>query len=424
MAWNGSTAGSGALSGAGTGASAGMMIGGPVGAAIGAGAGAVLGGVIGGLFGSDDAKKAREAMEAAMAEIQAVGAPPALAEKIIYDKMVSVGNFTPEIAQFIQSQAVPIAKDALKDNPEYVQKMEAQSSALAQLARTGIGVEDIAAFQKAQNQAATNLNAAQQDVIRKAQETGRSRDGATLLAQMLNAQNASQQEAQNNLDVAARASAARREAINQAFNAADSLRQRDMSTKQYNRNMLLDTLKNEDTYSRRLNELNTRTRNDAGLRNIENSQNISNRNVEISNQQMQDRIRQQQWEYQQRLVKAEAMARARQGQQQYYENAANRNAQQINDMIGGIGQMAGAYGQYQNNQLQRDYLKARTDAMKNTNNPSRVPTNNGMATMRVGSYSGFTPINDDKIYNLPQIDEDNVYNPEFLDSRMVWGRRS
>src|SRR5574343_441398 len=333
MAWNGSTAGSGALSGAGTGASAGMMIGGPVGAAIGAGAGAVLGGVIGGLFGSDDAKKAREAMEAAMAEIQAVGAPPALAEKIIYDKMVSVGNFTPEIAQFIQSQAVPIAKDALKDNPEYVQKMEAQSSALAQLARTGIGVEDIAAFQKAQNQAATNLNAAQQDVIRKAQETGRSRDGATLLAQMLNAQNASQQEAQNNLDVAARASAARREAINQAFNAADSLRQRDMSTKQYNRNMLLDTLKNEDTYSRRLNELNTRTRNDAGLRNIENSQNISNRNVEISNQQMQDRIRQQQWEYQQRLVKAEAMARARQGQQQYYENAANRNAQQINDMI-------------------------------------------------------------------------------------------
>src|SRR5574343_469326 len=390
MAWNGSTAGSGALSGAGTGASAGMMIGGPVGAAIGAGAGAVLGGVIGGLFGSDDAKKAREAMEAAMAEIQAVGAPPALAEKIIYDKMVSVGNFTPEIAQFIQSQAVPIAKDALKDNPEYVQKMEAQSSALAQLARTGIGVEDIAAFQKAQNQAATNLNAAQQDVIRKAQETGRSRDGATLLAQMLNAQNASQQEAQNNLDVAARASAARREAINQAFNAADSLRQRDMSTKQYNRNMLLDTLKNEDTYSRRLNELNTRTRNDAGLRNIENSQNISNRNVEISNQQMQDRIKQQ----------------------------------QINDMIGGIGQMAGAYGQYQNNQLQRDYLKARTDAMKNTNNPSRVPTNNGMATMRVGSYSGFTPINDDKIYNLPQIDEDNVYNPEFLDSRMVWGRRS
>jgi hypothetical protein len=219
-----------------------------------------------------------------------------------------------------------------------------------------MGLEDVAAFQKAQNQAARNLASAQQDVLRGAQQRGQSSGGAALLGQLLNAQQAAQMESDAGLDIAARAAEARRAAINQAFNAADTMRQRDTQLQQYNKNMKLEALKNEDVYSRRLNEVNVGARNQANLRNLDNVQGIANQNVGLTNQQMRDRVNAQQWAYQQQLARAQARANAQIGQANYYQGQAAANAQNAQAIASGIGQTAGSIGQAYNNQKMADAI--------------------------------------------------------------------
>lgn len=170
----------------------GTFLGGPAGAAI----GSIAGSIFGGLFDGDDNARADAAFSRAMAEIEAIGAPPETAKEIIYKNFVQVG-IEPQLAE----KAVTLAAPKVAEIQEAPELRSAKMEALRGLREAGRGetLEQRAALQQGRLQAQRDTEAKIQQIKQQFQQRGGFSPSLELAA-MLQAESAgSAQEAEERL---------------------------------------------------------------------------------------------------------------------------------------------------------------------------------------------------------------------------------
>src|SRR6266700_1863529 len=185
----------------------------PLGGALISGVGGVLSGIIGGIASASQRAAAEKASQDALAQIQAIGAPPNLAQQIILQKFQSAGVLTPEIEHNINLGVSQVSQ--IKDNAATTNAQNQALQLIQQRAQGGLSPQDQANLAHIKNQAATSLQGKLQQIQQNAAQRGMGNSGAALAAQLSAAQGGAQQESEQGMQQGAIASQ----------NALDALRQ-------------------------------------------------------------------------------------------------------------------------------------------------------------------------------------------------------
>jgi hypothetical protein len=269
----------GATLGGGAGAALGSL-GGPGGTALGMQLGTTFGGMIGGLF--DEGPDVQAYLDQMAALYDGIVAPD-LAKAIVYAQYKQGGTLTPQ-----QLSQLPVeVQEAvqLRESPEFKQKQKAQLQQLEQLSRTGMGPQEMLALEKSRQAAAADAQSRLKSLMQQYQQMGQLGGGAAFAAQLSSAQAADQQEAMTNMQAAAMAAENRRNAIQQAFQAASGMRQQDLQVNQYNtenrRQKQMFDIQNAMTRQQQ----NAQYANQANIMNLQRQQQVADMNMQQLNQE-------------------------------------------------------------------------------------------------------------------------------------------
>lgn len=301
----------------------------------------VVGGIIGRIASRGDRRKAEQAMQDAIAEIEKLGVPPELYKDFILDKFNSVGILSPELEDEITvgvSQAAQVQEDpALRGSQ--VQALEM----LKERGRAGLTAEDRAALSKIRRDVEGDRSARLERVKQSMAERGLSGSGAELAASLSAAQGGANLQQEEGERVAAEASRRALDALTRGADLASGIRGQDL-TANTQRAQAADEFKKFDT----ANAVNRQTRNVASknlamAQNLENAQNIANRNVEMQNAQRAKVEEAKRQKYLDNVERAKLGAGAKQGLANIYGGKAADTAQMAQGIGSGVGNLAAAY---------------------------------------------------------------------------------
>lgn len=295
--------------------------------------------VVGAVQAGEERDAAREAMNSALAEIKAVGAPPDYAREIIYEKFKQAGLLTPEVEKQINLGVSKVSK--IVDNEK---TKAAQMKALDQMqqrAKGGFTAEDKAAINKAKLDIANQNQAQQSQIIQNMAQRGMGGAGAELAARLGAQQQGSNMLSQQGMDLASTAS---RNALDAARLSGDFAGQ--IGQQQFQR----DTARAEaEDAVNRFNIENAMGRqsrnvdrsNAANEYNVKRQQYVSDLNVQQQNAEL---LRQREAE-RQRWLDQLGLAKAKAGQHVNLANQSMQSAQQVasdwGNISGGFGTMLG-----------------------------------------------------------------------------------
>lgn len=329
----------------------------------------VIGGVaslVGGISGagaqSDARQQSKEAYEQSVRDLEAIGIPTAEAQQMTMEQYQSQGQWTPEL-----QQAVSLGDTALggvNTDPAYKQ---AQMQALGKLQdignNGGMTLEDRANSERVQGGIDAKERGSREAILQRAQQSGGYGSGTSLVAQLMNQQNASNQAHQVGLDTEASAQKRALDALTQGGSLASNLRSQDYG-EQSNAAAARDAIAKWNAANQQgVQGQNTALTNDAAQKNLLAQQQLSNANVDTrnKNQAYNKGLIQQQYNNQLELAKAKANARA--GQAQNATAGGNAAAATAAGVGNAINQGATAYGNYANNQDATAAYKDRTAAL-------------------------------------------------------------
>jgi hypothetical protein len=336
-----------------------------MGALIGAVGGPILGGIIGSIAGGSDRAAAQQASQQALAQIQAVGASPDLAQQIVLQQFKQAGILTPQLEQNINQQfSQVIGNDPTLRN--------AQLGALTQLqgqANTGLNAADQAALQQIQNNANAAAQGKAQQIQQQYQSMGEGGSGAQLAGELAAGQGGAQQQSAAGLQQAGLQSQRALEALTASGQLAGQVRSADTATTQAN-------IANQNAINQfntanalGIQQANTNAQNQAQAANLANAQNLSNINTQAANQEQQRELQAQQQMFQNNLGLAQAKANALNQQASNLNQLGQQTAQGWTNVGTGVGQGFGAYANSQaNNGLAGAYNNNNQGNNSNANN--------------------------------------------------------
>jgi hypothetical protein len=340
------------MSGSQIGSGAGATIGNIIAPGIGGAIGSFAGGILGGLF--DEGPDVQAYLDQMAALYDGIVAPD-LAKAIVYAQYKQGGTLTPQ-----QLSQLPVeVQEAvqLRESPEFKQKQKAQLQQLEQLSRTGMGPQEMLALEKSRQAAAADAQSRLKSLMQQYQQMGQLSGGAAFAAQLSSAQAADQQEAMTNMQAAAMAAENRRNAIQQAFQAASGMRQQDLQVNQYNtenrRQKQMFDIQNALTRQQQ----NAQYANQANIMNLQRQQQVADMNMQQLNQET---YRQKFLAPQQMFSNQMALANAKAGVLAQKAGLAQQQAQmqsQANmNFMTGLSQTSMAFGNMQqNDQLMQMY---------------------------------------------------------------------
>lgn len=314
----------------------------------GAGIGASLGASIGGLFDTDDSD---EWIQKALAQYEGL-VPPDLARAIALTQYQQGGTLTPE-----QISSLPIeAQQAVKivESPEMRQKQEVQRQALEQLSRTGMGPQELLALEKVRRTTAADAQSQLESLKNKYQQMGQAGGGASLAASLAATQGASDRAAMEGMTASAQAAENRRAAIKGAMDAASSMRATDLSVAE--KNAENERQKQQFDIQNALNrqQWNAKTREEANRLNLARQQDVMDRNVGQQNAELRRQRAAEGETYQNKFQLAQAKAGAYGGRADIEQKRSQAQAQNWQNIAGGIGQGFGAYAKYKQDEEGED----------------------------------------------------------------------
>jgi hypothetical protein len=279
--------------------------------------------------GKSELRKARNVMEEQMARLEAIGIPSVEAQKIALE--------SPELIDLLEAEALaPSRFEQIEMDPRLQAAQLAALEDVSGLARTGLGVEDRAAFNEIARRASAQAQAQRATSLQQAQESGRLDSGMALLADLQGAQAASQMAAQQGEQVAARAAEARRAALGQQASMASQMQQQQ-----------LGLAGQKASAADAIAQFNTQQRMGVQAQNLAARQAIENQRIATANQQQMYNKALLQQKFQNELAKAGGQGQASQNMANLYaqQAAAAQQAQQA--LVGGLfkagGTAAGAY---------------------------------------------------------------------------------
>jgi hypothetical protein len=322
----------------------------------------LLFGLLGGLF--DEGPDVQGYIDE-MAKLYEGILPPDLSKAIVYAQYKQGGSLTPQ-----QLSELPIeAQQAVQlvESPEFKQKQKVQLQQLEQLSQTGMGPQEIFALEQSRRAAAGDAQARFKSLMQQYQQMGQAGGGASLAAQLQSAQAADDREAMANMQAAAMAAENRRNAIQQAFQAASGMRQQDLQVNQYNtenrRQKQMFDIQNAMTRQQQ----NAQYANQANMYNLQRQQQVADMNLQQLNQEI---YRQQFLAPQQMFQNQMAIANAKAGVLAQKAGLAQQQAQMqsqadMNFMMGAAQLGLGVNQMQQNNRLLDIYAQRGVPSMAN-----------------------------------------------------------
>lgn len=302
------------------------------------------------LFGGDDGS---QYLQQQLQQYEGI-IPPDLAKAIVYTQFQQGGQLTPE-----QISSLPIeAQEAIKlvESPEMRQKQEVQRQNLEQLARTGMGPQELLALEKVRRTTAADAQSQLKSLMGKYAQMGQAGGGASLAAALESGQGASDRAAMEAMTASAQAAENRRAAIKGAMDAASSMRATDLSVAE--RNVENERRKQEFDTSNQLarQQWNAKAREEANRYNIARQQDVMDRNIGQQNAELLRQRNAQNQMFANQMQLADAKARAYGGQASAARDRSASQAQNWSNIFGGISSLASSYGQYQNQQNRNKIL--------------------------------------------------------------------
>lgn len=295
----------------------------------------IVGGLIGGSSASKERNAANNARNAALAQFAGISLPDLEAMKLNPELFSSAGTLTPEMIQQISQGDT--ALEGISIDPRLRASQMAALDQMSGIASSGMSEGDVAAFELARRNAASEAQAKQGQILQNMAQRGQSGSGAELAASLANAQGSADRLQQAQLEEAKQRQAARMAALQQQANMSSGLRSADYS-EQSNLASARDAIARFNAANaQNVAQANTGARNTAQASNLQNDQNIRNQNATTNNtaQQYNKQLQQQQFQNQMNLAGAKANALTGNA------NAADQRAGQTAGMWAGIGQGVG-----------------------------------------------------------------------------------
>lgn len=263
-------------------------------------------------------------LEKAAFEFEKVKVPTIEDQKIQLEKYVKSGDLTPEQAQvFLQD---PSAMNEISLDPALKQAQYDALNSLQEIGNEGgLTAMDKAKLAQIQTEENTAARGQRQAILQNAQERGVGGSGLEMLSQMQNQQDSATRASQRGLDVAALAQERALQALQQAGQLGGQMQAQDFSQK-------ADVARQNDAINQfnaqnktQVGMANTNTTNDAKKYNHVNTQDIANKNVDLTNSQTTYNKGLQQTEFENKMAIAGGKAGAYGSQaEQRMSDSANK----------------------------------------------------------------------------------------------------
>lgn len=309
--------------------------------AISAVAAPIVSGAVGSIMGSGDRKRAQKNIKKALAELNAVGAPPDLSREILMREFQSAGILTPELEEDIGLAETEFR--AIQEDPELRQVQLEALNKFKQQSETGLGAEERAAFNQIQKGIRQDQRAKQEQILADAARRGQAGGGASLIAQLQSSQSGADQAAEQGNELAALIAQRVRQGTSDLSQASSGLRTQDYSVASDKaraideRNRFL----NQNATSRQMR--NVGSKNEAQQYNLSNQQRLGEMNTNLANQEKLRQAEAERQFYLDKLGLAQAKAAARVGQAANYQAQADRTAEMAAGIGKGVGEGISAY---------------------------------------------------------------------------------
>lgn len=276
--------------------------------------------------GKSEMEESARLMQDNVARLQAIGIPTVEAQKIALK--------SPELVGLLQAEF--LGPSAFQDVQEDPRLKSAQLSALeemTQIAKTGLGAEDRAAFNEVRRQAAGMAQAQKATTLQQMQERGMGDSGANLVAQLLSGQSAADMASQQGDRLASQASSARRQALGQQSSMASQMSQQQIAL-----------AGQKASAADVINQFNTQNRQGVNARNLDTQQRISEVGDATRNQQEMYNRGLIQQQFQNQMARATGVTGAQTNLANTYaqQGAAAQQAQQA--QTGAVLNLAGTLG--------------------------------------------------------------------------------
>lgn len=279
--------------------------------------------------GKDQMEESLQLQKDARDELKGLYVPTTAEQEILLQN--------PELAGLLEAEQLQDSR--LNDVSTDPRLKQAQMSALEQLSglsETGLGAEDVAAFNNLRRQSGAEAQAQNASVLQNAASQGTLTSGNTLMAQLMAGQQGANRTSEGAEALAAQASQARREALSMKANMASQLGAQDFSQK--------SSVKVADDAIDRFNKGN---RQDVNATNLNNRQNISNQSNANVNRQTEYNKGLVQQQFQNNLAKSTGVAQQTGNLAAAYGAQGQAAAQGQADMKSGLlnagAQMGAAY---------------------------------------------------------------------------------
>ena len=312
-----------------------------------AGIAAVGSAAIGAASSASQRQAAQDALNNAMQQINAVGAPPDLAQQIILQQFQQAGVLTPALSQTFQQGASQL--NGYQNSQQTTQAQTAALQGLQQRAQGGLTAEDRAALNQAQMQSNQNINSNRQAIIQSLQQRGQNTQGAEIAAQLGAAQAGGNQMAMQGQQTAGLASQQALSALGQSGQLAGQMQAQQFSqaAQQAAAQNAINQFNTQNQQA--VQNQNVAAQNQAQYYNLGNQQNLANANVSQQNAEAQRELAAQQTMYQDALQRAQAAASVSLGAAPQYNAGAQQTSQAWNNIGTGV---AGAINSQNNSNIQ------------------------------------------------------------------------
>lgn len=295
--------------------------------------------IIGGLMGQEAAKGQLNAQERMyrenLARLAGIDIPSIQDQELNLLLQQSQGTYTPEMEAALNLS--PSAMENLNVDPRLRQEQMVALEQYAQVAKSGMTPADEAMMEMVRRNAAGEAQAKQGQILQEMQARGQGGSGAELIARLQSNESGADRLQQAQLQEAVAKQNARMAALSQQANLASGIRNQDYGQQ-------TDLARARDAISQfnlqnqqNVGQRNVANRNQAQQQNLQNAQAIANQNVALQNQQQMHNKGLLQQQFQNQVTKATGQNQAGQQLASMYGNQAANTAGGMATIGQGIG---------------------------------------------------------------------------------------
>jgi hypothetical protein len=357
------------------------------GSSVGGGAD-IITSILGANASQPDRDKAQAALNNALAQIQAVGAPPDMSQQILVQQFQQAGILTPERESNINQQFVQ-----LQQNPAQAQGLAAQVQALGQIqkeAGSGMSAQDQANYLAAQTAINQNTQSQQQAALQNQAQRGSASGGAGLAAELQAVQGGANQNQMAGLQEAGAASQRALSAMGQAGQLGGQIesQQYGQAAQQQQAQQAIQAANTQNALA--VQQQNTQAQNQANLYNQQVAQQVANANTQAANAESLRELQGKAQTYQMGLGQAGMEAGTEGAISGGYLGQANAIGQEYQNIGQGIGMFAGS-GQSEgySNQTQGNSMSGSSGGSQSSGgNSGGMSTEGGNYGNSANNYGG------------------------------------